>query len=127
MRLVTRWLITAAAVAITAWLLPGIDVIGTQTQRVLAVLVFAIVLGLLNAVVRPVLALLSCGLIIATLGIFMLFINGMMFWLASAMTEWLGFGIVINDYWTAFWAAIIVSVVSFFITVLLPDSVTNAE
>ena len=73
MKLIIRWLITAIAVFFTAWLLPGIRIEGTNAF--VAVGIIAIILGLVNAIIRPILAFLSCGCIIATLGLFMLVIN----------------------------------------------------
>lgn len=122
MRLLTRWLVTAAAVTVTVWLLPGIHTLGTRSQATIAVLVFAAVLGLVNAFVRPILAFLACGCIIATLGIFMLIINGFTFWLASWFCfNLLHVGFYVDSYWTAFWAALVVSFVSYVISMFLPD------
>lgn len=115
-----RWGITAAAVAITAWLLPGIRVL--EPHRVWAVVLVALVLGLINAFIRPVLKALSCGVIVLTLGFFTLVINALMFWLASWITQhWLGLNFQVDGFWNAFWGALIVSVVSFFLSTFLGE------
>ena len=75
-RFLIRWAITAGAVAVAAWLVPGIYV--DEPHRIWAVLLVALVLGLVNAFIRPIVALLSCGCIVLTLGLFTLVINALM-------------------------------------------------
>jgi putative membrane protein len=113
-----RWGITAAAVAVAAWLVPGISV--DEPHRVLTVLLVALVLGLVNAFIRPLLSVLSCGLIVLTLGLFTLVINGLMLWLASAITvNWLGLGFHVNGFWNAVLGALIISVISLLASTLV--------
>ncbi len=79
----------------------------------------AIILGLVNAVIRPVLKLLSCPLIILTLGFFVLVINGITLWLASAIAvRWFHVGFYVDGFWAAFLGALIVSIVSVILTFL---------
>ena len=119
MKLIIRWLVVAIAVAVAAWLIPGIRIEGTNA--VIAVIVFAAVLGLVNAIVRPILALLSCGCIAATLGLFMLVVNGVAFWLASVFAKWLGVGFYVDNLLAAILGGIVVGVVSFVLSIFLPD------
>lgn len=115
-----RWLITALAVVAATWLVPGIKVVGTSGWVI--VIVMAAVLGLINALVRPILALLSCGCIVVTLGLFMLVINTFTFWLASYITSaWFNQGFIVDDLWSAFLGALVVSVVSFLLSMVLVD------
>jgi putative membrane protein len=110
-----RWGITAAAVAVAAWLVPGISV--DEPHRVWTVILVALVLGLVNAFIRPLLSVLSCGLIVLTLGLFTLVINGLMLWLASAITvNWLGLGFHVNGFWNAVLGALIISVISLLVS-----------
>jgi putative membrane protein len=112
MRFAIRWAITAAAVAVAAWILSGIEVTGAHD--VLTVVLVAVVLGLVNAFVRPIVSAMSCGLVVVTLGLFPLVINGLMLWLASWISSrWLGLGFHVDGFWSALWGALIVSVVSF--------------
>jgi putative membrane protein len=112
-RLLVRWAISAGAVAFAAWVVPGIQVTGAH--RAWTVALVALVLGLVNAFVRPLLAALSCGLIALTLGLFMLVINALMLWLASwVAVNWLGLGFEVDGFWAALLGAVIISVVSFF-------------
>lgn len=110
-RFVVRWAITAAAVAVATWIVPGIYV--DEPHRIWAVLLVALVLGLINAFIRPVLYALSCGLIVITLGLFTLVINGLMLWLASyIMVEGIGLQFHVDGFWNAVLGALIISVVS---------------
>lgn len=119
-RLLIRWVITSIAVGIAVVIVPGISVDGSSA--VIAVIVTAAILGFLNAILRPILQFLSCGLILATLGLFALVINGFTFWLAARIsTDWFHAGFSIDGYWPAFWAGIVVSVVSFLLSIFVAD------
>ena len=119
MRLLLRWLITAVALAVAVWLVPGITI--TNQSGWIAVLIMAVMLGLVNAIIRPLLALLSCGLIVVTLGLFIFVINALCFWLAAWVANLFGAGITVDSFWSALWASIIVSIVSFVLSIFLPD------
>lgn len=124
MALLVRWGITALALVVAAWIVPGIEVVDNPGWA--AVLVTAAVLGLVNAIVRPVLVLLSCGCVILSLGIFLLFINGFTLWLSAWVSEnWLELGFHIDGYWPAFFGGILVSIVSFLLSLILPDDVVR--
>ena len=120
MQLLLRWVITALALFVAAWLVPGIRVAG---QGWVVFSVMAVILGLVNAVVRPLLKLLSCPLIILTLGLFVLVINGITLWLASAIAvSWFHVGFYVDGFWSAFLGALIVSIVSVILTALLKET-----
>lgn len=120
MRLLIRWIVTAIAVAASVALVPGIEVSGTNAW--VAVIVMAAILGLVNAFLRPILKFLSCGLIVATLGLFTLVINAGTLYLSSWIAQnWFSIGFVVNGFWAAFWGALVISVVSFVLSVFLPD------
>lgn len=121
MKLLIRWLITSLSLFVAAWLVPGIRVEpnGWGTFAVMAV-----ILGLLNATVRPLLKLLSCPLIILTLGLFVLVINGLVLWMASAIAVgWFHVGFYVDGFWAAFLGALIVSVVSVILNTLVREEV----
>jgi putative membrane protein len=119
MRFFLRWVITAIAVAVAAWITPGITHVGNW---ITAAIVTAIVLGLVNALIRPIMKLLSCGLIVVTLGFFTLIVNALCLWLASYISmEWFNNGFRIENFFAAFLASIIISIVSFLLSFLLPD------
>jgi len=75
-----------------------------------------------NAIVRPLLKLLSCPLVILTLGLFVLVINGITLWLASYMAvNWFHVGFYVDGFWAAFWGALVVSIVSVILTATLRE------
>jgi putative membrane protein len=122
-RLLVRWAITAVALVAAAFLVPGITV---GENGVIAVLATAVILGFLNAIVRPILTLLSCGCIVATLGLFLFVINALMLWLASSIAQnWFGLSFVVSNFWAALFGSIIVSIVSYLLSLLLPDTDTE--
>lgn len=117
-RLLLRWGITALAIAAAAYVLPGITVTG---DGLTVVLVMAVILGLVNATVRPALVFLSCPLIILTLGLLLPVINGVTLWLASWLAQQFGIGFVVADFWSGFFGALIISLVSGVLSVFVPD------
>lgn len=119
MKLAVRWIITSLALLAAAWLVPGIRVMGNAWMVVAAT---AVILGLVNAVIRPILKFLSCPLVILTLGLFVLVINGLMLWLSSYIAvHWFGLGFYIDGFWPAFWGALVVSIVSVVLSALVKD------
>jgi putative membrane protein len=79
------------------------------------------VFGVLNASLRPVAKILTFPLIILTLGIFALVINGLMLWLTSSLSSTLGLGFHVSGFWAAFWGALVVSIVSTILSMLIRD------
>lgn len=121
MRLLIRWIIIAASLVVAVWLIPGIRI--EDTTAWIAVAVMAVVLGLVNAVIRPILAFLSCGCIVATMGLFMLVINALTLWLASWISvNWLDIGFVVDGFWPALFGGIVIGLVSFVLSIFLVDS-----
>jgi putative membrane protein len=119
MRFIVRWLITAVAVAVTVWLLPGVRIEGGDGW--VAVLVMAAVLALVNIFVKPIMRFLSCGLIMATFGLFLVVINALAFALASWITvNWLDIGFYIDNFWWALLGGLIISLVSFLLDLIIP-------
>jgi len=102
--LLIRWGILTVAVAVAAWLVDGIDVHG----GVPGYLAVGLVLGLVNALVRPIVRLFSLPITVATLGLFSLVINAIMLLLAAALSSVLS----IDRFWEAFVGALVISIVS---------------
>lgn len=115
MSLILRWLAAAAAVAAAAYLVPGIRIEATITGY----LAIALILGLVNALVRPVLRWLSCGLIVVTLGLFLLVINAAMLLLAAWASRAAGITFEVDSFLAAVLGSIVISIVSFVATMLL--------
>lgn len=120
MKLLIRWAIVAIALIVAVALIPGIQV--EEANDWIAVGVMAIVLGLVNAIIRPILAFLSCGCIVVTLGLFMLVINAFTLLLSSWIAQnLLNIGFYVDGFWPAFWGGIIVSIVSFVLSLVLDE------
>ena len=119
-KLVIRWLINFLALFAAAWLVKGITVDGGGGWTVFAIM--AIILGLVNAILRPLLKLLTCPLIILTLGLFTLVINGFTLWLSSRIAvNWFQVGFYVDGFWAAFWGGLVVSIVSLILSAVLMD------
>ena len=117
--LLLHWLLNAAALWIAAWLLPGLDFRGSALDLLLVAAVF----GLVNSLLRPILTVLTCPLIVLTLGLFSLVINAILLlvtgWLSA---RWdLGFGV--SGFWAAFLGGLVVGAVSLGLTLALPKPV----
>jgi putative membrane protein len=112
-----RLLVNAAALWVATRLVPGVSYDGGA----LPLLGVALVFGLVNAVLRPVAKILTFPLIIVTLGIFALVINGLMLWLTSSLSSALGLGFHVSGFWAAFWGAIVVSVTSLILSLLIRE------
>jgi putative membrane protein len=110
MRLLLAWLINAFALVAVAYLMPGISVASFTTA-----LVAALVLGLINAVIRPVLVLLTLPVTLLTLGLFIFVLNGLLFWFVGSFIQ----GFVVEGFWSGVFGAIIFSLISWLLSSLL--------
>jgi len=124
MKLVIRWVITAVALVAAVWLIPGIRI---ESQNAwIAVGLMAVILGFVNAIIRPVLMFFSCGCIVQTMGLFMIVVNGLALWLASWISvNVFNIGFYVDGLWPAILGSIVVSIVSFLLSILLPDNVQD--
>lgn len=112
MGLLIRLVANALAILAAAYIVPGIEVVGG-----LSLLAAALVLGLINAVVRPILLLLTLPFTLVTLGLFIFLLNAFCLWL----TSWMVKGFAVHGFWAAVLGAMIVSLVSLVVTILLSD------
>jgi putative membrane protein len=110
LRLVAVWLINALALMAVAYLMPSITVSSFG-----AALVAALVLGLINAVVRPVLFLLTLPVTVLTLGLFIFVLNGLLFWMVGSWLE----GFNVGGFWAGVFGAIVFSLVSWLLSALV--------
>jgi putative membrane protein len=117
MRFVLRLLINAAALWVATKVVSGI----TADSNAATFLVVALVFGLLNALVRPLLKLLTCPLMILTLGLFTFVVNALILWLTSAAAGKFGLGFHVEGFWPAFWGALVVSIVSVLLSVFVGE------
>lgn len=111
--LVIRVLINAVAIYLVAAIVPGIEVRGA-----LAALGAGLVLGLINAIVRPVLLILTLPITLVTLGLFLFVLNGLCLWLTSLVVK----GFEVRGFWSAVLGALIVSVVSWILNAFVSDA-----
>ncbi len=120
------FLLRAAVTGVALWLVTqlvsGMEFVGGENtvQRVGIIFVVAVVFGLVNAIVKPIVQIMSIPLYIVTLGLFHVVVNALMLWITSRITEntthW---GLFIDDFWwTAVWAGIVLSIVSWVLSVL---------
>ena len=110
-KLLLVWLINAVALIAVAYLLPGIGVSSFVTA-----LIAALVLGLINAVIRPLLVLLTLPVTVLTLGLFIFVINGLLFWAVGSFVD----GFVVQGFWWGVIGAIVYSIISWALAALLP-------
>ena len=122
MRFVIRVLITAVAMLVATWLLPGIEVTADTTLRKVATLiVVALIFGVINAVLKPIIKVVGCVFYILTLGLIGLVVNALLLWLTSWVAGKLNLPFHITGFWPAFWGAIIIGVVSWLLSITLGE------
>ena len=122
MRFVLRVLITAVAMLVATWLLAGIEITASTTARKIATLVVvALIFGVINAVLKPIVKVVGCIFYILTLGLIGLVVNGLLLWLTSWVAGKLKLPFHITGFWPAFWGAIIIGVVSWLLSILLGE------
>ena len=115
-RFLVRWAINAFALWVAFQVVDGIH---PEKVTLTGMIVIAAVFGLVNAIIRPIIAFFTCPLIILTLGLGTLLINAAMFWLAGLVSGWFGFGYEVTGFWPALLGAIVVSIVSIVLSSLL--------
>jgi putative membrane protein len=128
MRFVIRVLITAVAMLVATWLLPGIEVTaGTTLRKVATLVVVALIFGVINAVLKPIIKVLGCFFYIITLGLIGLVVNALLLWLTSWVAGKLNLPFHITGFWPAFWGAIIIGVVSWLLSITLGERRRHPE
>ena len=117
MSFLVRLIVNALALYVATQIVPGVSYHGEP----LPFLGVALVFGVVNAFIGPVAKLLALPLIVLTLGIFLLVVNGFLLWLTSAVSGALGLGFHVGGFWAAFLGALVVSVVSTLLSVLIRE------
>ena len=113
-----RLLVNAAALWVATRVVTGV----TYTGAVMPLIGVALVFGIVNAIIRPILKFLTFPLFIFTFGLFAFVLNGLMLWLTSSLSAALGLGFHVRGFWPAFWGALVVTVVSTVLGILIRDS-----
>ncbi len=113
MRLLIKLIAGALATALAVWLIPGITLEANSTQeQVFTLVVVAAILGLVNAVVKPLAQTVGFCLIVLTLGLFLLVINALMLMLTSWLSEQIGLGFHVDGFWPALLGSIVITIVT---------------
>jgi putative membrane protein len=121
-RFFLRWIINAVALYVAIVVVNGtIGGISLQSHAWYAYLWMALIFGLVNALLRPLIALLTCPLIVLTLGLFTLIINTFLFYVVGWIGSFFGVGYTVNSFLSALLGAIVVSLVSIVLSLLLRD------
>jgi len=118
-----RWFINAVALYAAVWIVPGIEYLGDWV----GILWLALIIGLLNALVRPLLKFLTCPLIILTLGLFTLVINTGMLLLTRTIGQSLGIGLSVDGFWSALLGSLVMSLVSIIMSVIFRDELKGKK
>lgn len=114
-----HWLLNAAALWVAAYLLPGLDFRGSLTDLLLVAAVF----GVVNSLLRPILTVLTCPLIVLTLGLFTLVINALMLLVTGWLSARWDLGFTVSGFWAAFLGGLVVGLVSLLLSLALPKPV----
>ncbi len=118
-----RWAINALALWVAILVVPGIDFDGDWT----GLLWLALIIGLLNALVRPLLKFLTCPLILLTLGLFTIVINTILLMLTSSIGQALNLGLSVDGFWPAVLGSIVISIVSVIMSLILRDELKGTR
>lgn len=122
MGLLIRLVITAIALWITTLIVPGVAVTGRSgADNALTLVVVALIFGVVNAVLKPVIKVLGCVFYLLTLGLFALVVNALLFLLTGWVARQLQLPFQVDGFWSAFWGAIVMAVVTWLISIVVPD------
>ena len=122
-RFILRWVINAVAIFLAIRFVPGIIFTGDWV----AIVWLALIFGLVNAFLRPILSLLTCPLIILTLGLFTLLINTFLFWLTGQIGKYVGLHLSFEGFIAAFLGGLVISVVSIVLSLILKDELRGGR
>jgi putative membrane protein len=129
MAFLIRLVVNAVAIWLTSLVVPGIRITEASTAggQVVVVLVIALVFGLVNAFVKPIVQFFSIPFYILTLGLFTLVVNALMLLLTGWLTGFTHWGLTVDGFWTAVWGGLLISVISWVLSLFLPDGEPDRE
>jgi putative membrane protein len=122
-KFIIRWAINAVGLYAAVWIVPGIEYLGDWT----GILWLALIIGLLNALVRPLLKFLTCPLIVLTLGLFTIVINTVMLLLTRTIGQSFGIGLSVDGFWSALLGSLVMSAVSIVMSVVFRDELKGRK
>jgi putative membrane protein len=115
--------VNAVALWVATLLIDGIELGGRdQTMKILTLVVVALIFGVVNAVLKPLIKTVGCGFYLLTLGLIGLVVNALLFLLVGWLSGKMGLDFTVAGFWPAFWGAIVVAVVGFVLHLIIPDS-----
>lgn len=122
MSLIIRLVVNAIALWVAVLLVGGVEIESASTQeQVLTLIVVAVIFGLVNMVIKPIVQVLSLPLYIITLGLFTFIVNALMLWLTSWFAGLLDVPFDVDGFWAAVLGGLVVTIVSWLLNLLLPD------
>ncbi|MBN1537753.1 MAG: phage holin family protein [Anaerolineales bacterium] len=121
-KFIVRWLINAVALYAAVMIVPGIN---PQSGSWVSYIWLALVFGVVNAFLGPILKLLTCPLILLTLGVFTLVVNTALFYLAGYIGSAFGVGFTVAGFWPAFLGSVVVSIVSVILSLIFKDELKH--
>lgn len=119
--LLLHWILNAAALWVAAAIVPGLEFSGGLGRLLMVAAVF----GVVNSILRPLLTILTCPLIVLTLGLFTLVINALMLLVTGSLSESWNLGFMVSGFWPAFWGGLVVGLVSMLLAMILPGKATR--
>jgi putative membrane protein len=122
MRFLLRVVVSAAALAVATWAVPGIQLLaGSDWSKAGTLLGVAAIFGVINAILKPLIKVIGCAFYVLTLGLAALVVNGLLLWLTSVIAGDLTLPFHVTGFWPAFWGAIIVGLVSWVLHLIIGD------
>ncbi|MFC4560792.1 phage holin family protein [Nocardiopsis mangrovi] len=123
MSIIIRIIVNAVALAAAVYLIDGLDVTTTSTSQAIVVyLALGVIFGIVNAVIKPVVKTVGCAFYALTLGLIALVVNALLLMLTAWLAGVLGLPFFIHGFWPAFWGAIVIAVISWVLSLFLPDN-----
>jgi len=128
MRFLLRVLVSAAALGVATWVVSGITLpAASGWSKAGTLLVVALIFGIINATLKPLIKVVGCAFYVLTLGLVALVVNGLLLWLTSWVAGKLSLPFHISGFWAAFWGAIIVGLVSWVLNLFIRDKRTHDD
>jgi putative membrane protein len=122
MKVILQVVISAAALAVATWAVPGIQLLaGSDWSKAGTLLGVSLIFGIINAVLKPLIKVIGCAFYVLTLGLAALVVNGLLLWLTSVVAGDLTLPFHVTGFWPAFWGAIIVGLVSWLLHLVIGD------
>ena len=122
MRFLLRVIVSAAALGVATWAVPGIELeAASGWSRIGTLLAVGLIFGVINATLKPLIKVVGCAFYILTFGLIALVVNGLLLWLTSWIAGKLSLPFHVTGFWPAFWGAIIVGLVSWLLNLLIGD------